>query len=360
MAKFGNRVKETTDSTGTGTIDLNGAPIGFRAFADEFVDGDTVYYLIVDDPDNPTDYEYGVGTFHTGTPDTLARDTVEGSSNSDNKVSWITGTKTVVNTPTAAALGGVGPIGGDDAPDGAPILDINGNELIKFSTTVAAVNEITVKNAATGASAEIQATGDDTNLDIKLVPKGTGGVKVGAVPIALTGRQTISIPAGAISPTVSNGCAPLNKAETSSNKVNYNYLAFDAAAIEYGFFDFATPKSYDASTMTFIVHWAHGATTTNFKVAWALQLLSLHDDDGLDSAAYGTAVQVNDTGGTTEDEYFTPESAAVTPSNTVAKQDRIHARISRVATDGTNDTMAVDAFLLGITIMYSTNAGNDA
>lgn len=52
--------------------------------------------------------------------------------------------------------------------------DSNGNELIKTSTTTSAVNEITVKNAATGAGPEIQATGGDTNIDLNLQAKGTG------------------------------------------------------------------------------------------------------------------------------------------------------------------------------------------
>lgn len=105
MAEFGNRVKETTTTTGTGTLDLDGAPTGFRAFSNEFTSGDSrVRYLIVDDPDNPTDYEIGLGTFNTGTPNTLSRDTVEASSNSDNKVSWSAGTKTVVNLSSAADL----------------------------------------------------------------------------------------------------------------------------------------------------------------------------------------------------------------------------------------------------------------
>lgn len=104
MAKLGNRVKETTDTTGTGTVDLNGAATGFRGFADEFVSTDSVYYLIVDDPDSPTEYEYGTGTFTTGTPNTLSRDAVEGSSNAGSKVSFSAGTKTVVNTALASAI----------------------------------------------------------------------------------------------------------------------------------------------------------------------------------------------------------------------------------------------------------------
>ena len=70
-------------------------------------------------------------------------------------------------------------LGGDlRLTSGAAIDDANGNELIKFPSTVAsAVNELTIANAATGSSPTISATGDDTNIDITLTPKGTGAVK---------------------------------------------------------------------------------------------------------------------------------------------------------------------------------------
>lgn len=54
------------------------------------------------------------------------------------------------------------------------ILDTNGNELVKFTTTTSAVNELTIVNSATLTPLEIQATGGDTNIDGKFVPKGTG------------------------------------------------------------------------------------------------------------------------------------------------------------------------------------------
>ena len=56
------------------------------------------------------------------------------------------------------------------------IDDTNSNEQIKFTTTASAVNELTVANAATGNAPEISSTGDDTNIDIKITPKGTGKV----------------------------------------------------------------------------------------------------------------------------------------------------------------------------------------
>lgn len=63
-----------------------------------------------------------------------------------------------------------------DMVDGKAIRDGNDNELLKVSQTASAVNEFTVKNAATGNAPRLQATGDDTNIDIELVPKGSGRV----------------------------------------------------------------------------------------------------------------------------------------------------------------------------------------
>lgn len=56
------------------------------------------------------------------------------------------------------------------------ISDTNGNEVFKITATASAVNEFTVVNAATGNAVDLQATGGDTNIDIKLTPKGSGKV----------------------------------------------------------------------------------------------------------------------------------------------------------------------------------------
>ena len=58
------------------------------------------------------------------------------------------------------------------------INDSNGNEVIKTPATASAVNEITVTNAATGSGPLISATGGDTNIDLKLSPKGTGQMQL--------------------------------------------------------------------------------------------------------------------------------------------------------------------------------------
>jgi len=56
------------------------------------------------------------------------------------------------------------------------IGDENGLEQIKFATTASAVNELTATNAATGNAPSVSATGDDTNIDLNLTPKGIGRV----------------------------------------------------------------------------------------------------------------------------------------------------------------------------------------
>ena len=59
------------------------------------------------------------------------------------------------------------------------IADSNNNELISFTTTASAVNQIDIANSATGGAVTLSAVGSDTNISIALTPKGTGGVGIG-------------------------------------------------------------------------------------------------------------------------------------------------------------------------------------
>ena len=62
--------------------------------------------------------------------------------------------------------------------DAHGITDENGNEQIIFQTTSSAVNQIDVTNAATGNAPSITATGGDSNVTLKVGPKGTGFLEV--------------------------------------------------------------------------------------------------------------------------------------------------------------------------------------
>ena len=91
-----DRVKETTTSTGTGTINLAGAVTGFQDFVSAIDDNNECYYTILDA--NGIDWEVGIGTVTDGSPDTLSRTTILESSNNDSGVALSSGTHTVFLT----------------------------------------------------------------------------------------------------------------------------------------------------------------------------------------------------------------------------------------------------------------------
>jgi hypothetical protein len=85
-----DRVREGTNTAGTGTVTLTGAVTGFASFADQIGNGNTTYYTITDG----TNWEVGVGTYNAGT---LSRDTVLDSS-TGSKINFAAGFKDVFVT----------------------------------------------------------------------------------------------------------------------------------------------------------------------------------------------------------------------------------------------------------------------
>ena len=69
-----DRVKETSTTTGTGTLNLAGASVGFVTFVAGIGNSNTTYYAIHEQGTN--NFEIGIGTVTDATPDTLARTTV--------------------------------------------------------------------------------------------------------------------------------------------------------------------------------------------------------------------------------------------------------------------------------------------
>jgi len=87
-----DRVRETTNTTGTGTYTLAGAVTGFQSFA-VIGNGNTTYYAASDG----TNWEVGIGTY-TSSGTTLARTTILESSNSGSAVNWGAGAKDIFVT----------------------------------------------------------------------------------------------------------------------------------------------------------------------------------------------------------------------------------------------------------------------
>ena len=100
-----DRVKETSTTTGTGTLNLAGAVSGFQTFVAGVGDTNTTYYAIFNQ--GTTEWEVGLGTVTDAATDTLARTTVISSSNSGSAVDFASGTKDVFCTlPASKAVFG--------------------------------------------------------------------------------------------------------------------------------------------------------------------------------------------------------------------------------------------------------------
>lgn len=170
------------------------------------------------------------------------------------------------------------------------------------------------------------------------------------------GTHSIWVPAVAMYGRTTDGAAT-GSAETSTNKVMLKTLDFDATTAEYAQFAVRMPKSWNLGTVSASFVWSHAATTTNFGVTWGIQGVALSDGDALDTA-FGTAVYVDDTGGTTDDVYTTATTAAVTIAGTPTAEDYVVFQVQRDPDDSA-DTMAVDARLHGVMLYYVTNAPTD-
>lgn len=99
---------------------------------------------------------------------------------------------------------------------GTAIADTNGNEVIKTPATGSAVNEITVTNSATGNDPQISATGEDTDISLKIRPKGAGKIKVGLADLQLpnvdgSANQVLKTDGSGVLGWVSQSGSPLAK-----------------------------------------------------------------------------------------------------------------------------------------------------
>ena len=204
-----------------------------------------------------------------------------------------------------------------------------------------------------GATDEIDLTA--TAIDINGTCDVSGTLTNGSAAVKVVGTETMWIPAIAMTPTVSNGCAAIAAVETTSGRPDMNVLDFDKDSDEHAQFAVAFPKSWNLGTVTFQVFWSGIAATSD--VDWGLQGVAMNDNETID-VAYGTAVVVTDNAQSAVEELLVSAvSGAVTIAGTPADDDLCYFRIFR---DVSGDAMAGDARLHGIKLFYTTDAKNDA
>ena len=175
---------------------------------------------------------------------------------------------------------------------------------------------------------------------------------------ATAGRMMIPIMAGSMQPSASGGSGVLTNIATSANQPDVQTLNFHQTTQQHAQFSIPFPKRWNRGTITARFRWSHAATTTNFGVMWAIQAVAVGDNEAINQA-YGTAVTVTDTGGTTNRLFVSDETAAFTVAGTPADGDTIFFRVYRVAANAA-DTLNIAARLHGVDLFVTTDAENDA
>ena len=151
---FKDRVKETTATTGTGTVTLAGASAGFQSFS-VIGDSNTTYYTLV----SGSEWEVGIGTY-TSSGTTLSRDTVLESSDNGSKI-VLAGTSDVFCTYPA---------------EKAVVQDETNTGV---APQMSATNGIFVNNGTVGANYS--------------VPTGYNAMSAG--PVTISGGVSVTVPA---------------------------------------------------------------------------------------------------------------------------------------------------------------------
>ena len=169
------------------------------------------------------------------------------------------------------------------------------------------------------------------------------------------GTHDIWVPVQAMYPTADGGSSQLTTVEITEGRPELRVLDFDKDATEFAQFSIAMPKSWNEGTITFEAYWT--AASGSGGCSWGLQGVAVSNDDVI-ASAFGTAVVVDDTLIAANDLHISPTSSAITIAGTPAAGDLCFFQIFRDH-DDSNDTLSVDARLIGIKIHYTTEAGTD-
>jgi len=209
--------------------------------------------------------------------------------------------------------------------------------------------ELNILDGVTSTTAELNILDGVTSTAAEL------NLVDGAGTLKQVGKETIWVPATAMQPTTSNGCAALATVETTAGRPDMVVLAFPVAADSFAQFSIAFPKSWNAGTVTYQVFWAGIAATSN--CSWNLAGVAVSNNTTID-IAYGTAVVVTDAAqGAVEELNVSAVSGALTIAGSPGDDELCYFRIGRDVSEG---NMNGNGQLLGIKLFYTSDSANDA
>ncbi len=242
----------------------------------------------------------------------------------------------------------------------ASVVEIGPVQSVAGRTGAVTLAKADVSGLGTGDSPQFAAINLGHASDTTLTRAAAGTVAVEGVNLARTtdivGQQTIWVPAAAMIARTTNGAAA-GVLELATNDLMIAYYAFDSSTSQAVQFAIQMPRGWNEGPIIPQFVWTHPATTTNFGLVWGMRAVAFANDDGLD-ATFGTAQEVADTGGTTNDCYITAEAPAMTVAGSPGAEEYVVFEAYRAPANAA-DTMAVNAYLLGVRLHYTTDAAKD-
>jgi len=207
-----DRVRETTLTSGTGTLTLAGPYSGFQAFS-VIGNGNTTYYAIIDAQNGA--WEVGIGAY-TSSGNTLSRATVLASSNAGSLVNFGTGTKDVILTQPARRSVLVQE-GGSGLLTGVAAFTANGVPYADSTSTLATSANMTFN----GTRLTVADLADSGLTSGRVTYASTGGALVDSANLTFDGTN-LTLGGG-----TANGVAYLNGSKVLTTG---SALTFDAGA----------------------------------------------------------------------------------------------------------------------------------
>ena len=238
-----DRVKDTTTTTGTGTVTLSGtAPSGFQNFS-AIGNGNTTYYTLV----SGSAWEVGIGTYSSTGP-TLSRDTVLSSSAAGSKIT-LSGTSDVFVTLPSERVGVLyTPVKTSNysanVQDGVQTNTSGGSFTVTLPASPAvgdqvvvvdsanswATNNLTIgRNGSTIDGAASDLTCDISGVSVQLVYSGTtwdvyaqvGGAGSGLISVSGGGTGVATLSSGYL--LKGNGTSPVSASVIYDNGTNVGF-----------------------------------------------------------------------------------------------------------------------------------------
>lgn len=312
----------------------------------------------LDDPDNPQDAvtkayaDTAVGTVATNLSNHIS------DSSDAHAASAITNTPagSIAATTIQAA---VDELDSDIQGHISDTTDAHDASAISFSATggisatdvQAAIVELDTEKAPLASPAF---TGNPTAPTPSVGDNDTSVATTAFVTAAIVGVQDMFVPAAAMWPRATGGCADLTKSEMATSIVNIQTLDFDQTTQEFAQFQIALPRKWNVGTVTAEAYWTAAAGTGT--VQFGLSGGAYSNDDAL-TVALGTAQTMDDTLLAANDLHITPTSSAITLAGTPANTDFLVFQLSR---NPASDTLTADAKFLGIMIHITTTKAIDS